>query len=168
MKLTISKIQTIETEIVRDISEICKRNAIDYFLHCGSALGAIRHGGPIPWDTDVDVIVPYNQYEIVINILRNELLDKFYVDYYDENKSYPALFVRVGLKGYSTDILHVDIFRLIGTSKVKKEQVRLDRKGRFLKKIHNLKIANEKYKGKIKNKKKSGYSYIGYFFRLLA
>lgn len=154
MKLTINELQVIETEIVKEIAEICKRNNIDYFLHCGSALGAIRHGGPIPWDSDVDIIVPYNQYEKFIMTMKKELSEKFYLDYYDTNTFFTPMFPRIGLKGYSTAILHVDIFRLIGTSKVKKEQLHLTKKASFLSKIHYLKIAKEKYRGKIKNIKK--------------
>jgi len=149
MKLTISELQNIETEIVKELAEICKRNNIDYFLHCGSALGAIRHKGPIPWDTDVDVIVPYNQYEAVISALRKELSDKFYVDYYDENKDYPLLFARIGLKGYSTHILHVDIFKLVGISADIQQQEKLLKQAQLCRNLYRPKKKKQEYFGKI-------------------
>lgn len=163
MDLTIEELQNFETEIVKEIASICKKNNLDYFLHCGSALGAIRHGGPIPWDTDVDIIVPYNQYEKLISTLRSELSEKFYLDYYDNNKYYTPLFARVGLKGYSTDILHVDIFRLIGTSSNKSDQIKQARKFKKLHKIYFLKIVNKNYKGQYSFKTKLYYT----FFKLL-
>lgn len=149
MKLTINELQAIETEIVKEVADICKRNNIDYFLHCGSALGAIRHGGTIPWDTDVDVIVPYNQYEAIINVLRSELSDKFYVDYYDNNKDYPALFARVGLKGYTTKILHIDIFKLVGISSDINQQRKFTKKARLYRNLYLPQKVKEKYYGKI-------------------
>jgi lipopolysaccharide cholinephosphotransferase len=148
MKLTIGELQEVETEIVKEISEICKKNNIDYFLHCGSALGAIRHGGPIPWDTDVDIIVPYNQYETIISTLRRELSDKFYVDYYDENIDYPALFARIGVKGYSSHVLHVDIFKLVGIPSDIKQRDKFIKKAQLYRNLYLPQKRTEKYFGK--------------------
>jgi lipopolysaccharide cholinephosphotransferase len=154
MKLTISEIQDIETEIVKEISMICTRNNIDYYLHCGSALGAIRHNGPIPWDPDVDIIIPHNQIDNFCIIMRNELPNKFYLDYYDENKIYPASFPRIGLRGYSTNILHVDIFKLVGISSDEKEQLKYAKKARLLNIVFLFKVRSEKYFGKFTLKKR--------------
>lgn len=148
MKLTLDELQAIETEIVGAVSQICERNAIDYFLHCGSALGAVRHGGPIPWDTDVDIIIPINQFDSFLKAAREQLPKKFYIDYYDTNPDYPTLFPRIGLAGYSTQTLHVDIFKLIGTSSLKKEQRALVRKAKFYLQLFRLKTPLEKYYGK--------------------
>jgi len=161
MNLTIKELQNIETEIIKEISEICKENHIDYFLHCGSVLGAIRHGGPIPWDTDVDIIIPYNQYNNFIQTVRKEISGKFYIDYYDDNVSYPELFARVGLKGYSTNILHVDLFKLVGiTSNVKKQKL-YTRKARFFRVLYMPRKRTEEYFGKMSFKSK-------FIFRLLS
>lgn len=149
MILTIKEIQDIETEIVKEVADICKRNNIDYFLHCGSALGAIRHGGPIPWDRDVDIIVPYNQFDIFLKTVRTELSEKFYLDYHDTNKYYPALFPRIGLRGYSTKLLHVDIFKLVGISPNIKEQLQFVKKARFYRNLFLPKTKHSKYYGEI-------------------
>lgn len=157
MNLTIEELQAIETEIVKEVALICKRNNIDYFLHCGSVLGAIRHGGPIPWDTDVDMIIPYNQYDNFIDSIREELSDKFYVDYYDVNNIYPALFARIGLKGYSTKVLHVDLFKLVGVSPISEEQKQYTKKSKLFRDLYFPKKQTEKYYGKTSFKRKLYY-----------
>jgi len=152
MKMTITEMQAIETEILHEVVRICKRNNINYFLHCGSALGAIRHQGPIPWDPDVDIIVPNDEINNFCAAIRRELPEKYYLDYYDTNKSYPCLFPRIGLRGYSTYILHIDIFRLVGISSDKSKQIKFTKIVKYLSWLHFYKIQSEKYHGKFKLK----------------
>jgi len=154
MKLTITELQNIESDIIKEFVEICKRNSIDYYLAYGSVLGAVRHQGPIPWDADADVIVPYNQMHKLIKCLRNELSDKYFLDYHDINKYYTATFPRIGLKGYSTMILHVDIFLLIGLPDNREQQVEITNRLRKLIKMHFHKIATPIYRGKMNIKEK--------------
>ena len=51
-------IQIITTEILSLINKAADNKKVDYYLVGGSALGAMRHGGPIPWDYDVDIAIP--------------------------------------------------------------------------------------------------------------
>jgi len=165
MKLTIEEIQAIETEMVKEVVEICEGNNITYFLHCGSALGAVRHQGPIPWDYDVDIVVPYNQIKRFINVARKELSRKYYLDYYDNNKLYPFLFPRIGLSGYSTHTLHVDIFNLVGISDNKNEQIVYTRKARILNFIFEYKLDTKKYSGQFSPRRRR-YIYLFKLFSL--
>jgi len=45
-------------KLLEDLSKILDENEIPYWLTCGSILGAVRHGGLIPWDDDIDINVP--------------------------------------------------------------------------------------------------------------
>lgn len=138
MELTLQEIQAIETEMIKEVHRICEENQIVYFLGYGSVLGAVRHHGPIPWDSDMDIVVPVNQFDKLLEKLRENLPTKFYVDYYDDNPKYQSLFPRIGLKGYSSLTLHIDIFKLIGTSKIPKEQLKQKRKLGIYFRIHIL------------------------------
>ena len=54
---TLRKAQDIELMILKEFDTFCHNHHIDYALVGGSALGAKRHGGFIPWDDDIDVMM---------------------------------------------------------------------------------------------------------------
>ena len=62
-----------QLEILQVIDRICQRNNIEYFASCGTLLGAIRHGGYIPWDDDLDIEMKRLDYERFIKIAAEEL-----------------------------------------------------------------------------------------------
>ncbi len=64
--MNISKIWTIEQEILNQIDAFCRKHDLKYSLAYGTLLGAIRHGGFIPWDDDVDIIMPRADYEYLL------------------------------------------------------------------------------------------------------
>lgn len=67
-------------EIMVDIDHFCKKNNIDYCLMGGSALGAARHGGFIPWDDDLDIFMTPDNYEKFRSIFQKEgNKDKYYL-----------------------------------------------------------------------------------------
>ena len=57
------KIQQKDLEILDEVSRVCSLLGITYMLSSGSALGAVRHQGFIPWDDDIDVMMPRVDYE---------------------------------------------------------------------------------------------------------
>lgn len=68
---TLKKLQQVQTSILSDFIEICEQNNWTYFVFGGTALGTVRHHGFIPWDDDVDVIMPRKDYEAFISSFDN-------------------------------------------------------------------------------------------------
>lgn len=66
-QLSKKEIQTVLLGILKEFDSVCREHGIRYSLDGGSLLGAVRHGGFIPWDDDVDVVVPRPDYNRLIN-----------------------------------------------------------------------------------------------------
>ena len=56
-------LQMIEVEMITEIDRICKKCGIQYCISAGTQLGAVRHGGFIPWDDDADIAFLRPEYE---------------------------------------------------------------------------------------------------------
>ena len=101
--------QRAAVEALANIKEVCERNNIQYFLTSGSLLGAVRHGGMIPWDDDIDLGFLYEDWLRIKKILPKELDSKFtYLDR-DANNHYHNLYPKVI---YNT-CLCVDLFPIV-------------------------------------------------------
>jgi lipopolysaccharide cholinephosphotransferase len=77
-KSEIKRLQEYEIEMLKTVDRICKKNNIKYYLTWGSALGAIRHGGFIPWDDDIDISMTWDDYKKFEEIAQSELGDKYF------------------------------------------------------------------------------------------
>ena len=72
--LSLGEIRQIELQILREIDRFCSSRGIRYSLAFGTLLGAIRHGGYIPWDDDIDIMMTRENY----NKFRREYSSKDY------------------------------------------------------------------------------------------
>lgn len=127
---TLKKLHKLELMILQDIDKICEENNLQYSLFGGSLLGAIRHGGFIPWDDDVDIIMPQKDYEKFLEIFKNNPNDKYELVNYENTPDYFLLFSKVMLKETKfeewwadqvefTPRINIDVFALINTSENK-------------------------------------------------
>lgn len=88
----LEKLHNKELEIVKKIIEICNKHNIKYYILGGTLLGAVRHKGFIPWDDDIDIGMPREDYEKFINIAKEELPKKLFLDYFKDNKNNPEYY----------------------------------------------------------------------------
>ena len=59
--------------MLKDVVKVCDDNNITYILSSGTLLGAVRHGGFIPWDDDIDIDMPLSDYKKFLKIAQREL-----------------------------------------------------------------------------------------------
>lgn len=85
--------------ILRDIDAVCRRHGITYWLDGGTALGARRHGGFIPWDDDVDLGMPREDHERFLEIAPEALGGDYVVSNPRSNASQASLFTKIWKKG---------------------------------------------------------------------
>lgn len=86
-------------EIMVYIDSLCKNNNIEYYLMGGSALGAIRHGGFIPWDDDLDIFMSRENYCRFMKICETQLdTERFYFQREDSVEQ-PHFFSKIRMNG---------------------------------------------------------------------
>ena len=71
------RIQLKELEILKVFQDICRRHGLRYFAIGGTCLGAVRHKGFIPWDDDIDVAMPYEDYLEFQRIAETDLPESY-------------------------------------------------------------------------------------------
>ena len=72
---TLRKAQMRMLEILKIVDSIFSKHHIDYYLDGGTLLGAVRHGGFIPWDDDIDISVRREDFSRIKRVLQKELPD---------------------------------------------------------------------------------------------
>ncbi len=54
-EINLAELKKIQVQILNQVNDFCQKNKINYWLDCGTLLGAVRHKGYIPWDDDIDI-----------------------------------------------------------------------------------------------------------------
>lgn len=88
-------LQLVELEIMKLFVKICEKHKLRYAMIGGTMLGAVRHKGFIPWDDDIDVGMPREDYEKLLTIVRDELPEHYDFLNYKQNPEYLRYFSRI-------------------------------------------------------------------------
>ncbi len=108
----LEEIQTNAFEALKLVTKILDENNIDYFLLAGSTLGAVRHGGFIPWDDDIDLGIFLKDKQVVAKLLHDNMPEPYeWIDRYYCN-NYPRYYGKILCKKMGC----VDVFLLVKTS----------------------------------------------------
>ncbi len=92
-------LQKVLLEMMKDIHFVCEKYSLTYFLGGGSCLGAVRHKGFIPWDDDMDVIMPRSDYDKLPFYMSVEFPEKYYYQELRLSENYDANFMKIRLNG---------------------------------------------------------------------
>lgn len=95
----LSTLQEQELEILKEFHRICEENHLSYFVVAGSMLGAVRHGGFIPWDDDIDVAMPRRDYDKFLEIAPQLLSSDYYIESPRESKHVTVVSTITSKKG---------------------------------------------------------------------
>ena len=76
-QLTTDESKKIELEILKSFKRFCNDNGLNYYLCGGTMIGAVRHSGFIPWDDDIDVIMPRPDYRRFIEIFPKDGINSY-------------------------------------------------------------------------------------------
>lgn len=94
----LNALRVIEKDMLREIDRICRKHDVKYFISYGTMLGAVRHGGFIPWDDDVDVAMLRSEFEKFRRIAPIELDDRFSYESHTNHNGYHYFFDRISAK----------------------------------------------------------------------
>lgn len=108
------EMKSIALEILKDVAAFCDANSIRYYLAYGTMLGAVRHSGFIPWDDDIDIMMPRKDYEKFIEHYNN--INKYYrVCSIDNDYEYPYTMAKVfDLRTEMIDLTHRKQYKYAG------------------------------------------------------
>lgn len=133
----------IELDMMKEVHAFCLAHNITYSLGYGTLLGAVRHKGFIPWDDDIDLIMPRPDYDTFIQSFQSEhykavssSMDPAYC--YPYAKVYDSrTYLQENLRHTYPDMgVFIDIFPVDGLPPDKKQQVKLYKRQKFLYKLH--------------------------------
>ncbi len=85
----------VEQDILDEIHRVCTKNGLRYSLAYGTLLGAVRHGGFIPWDDDIDVMMPREDYERFLKIWNSASKPGYILQTEAETEDYNNNFAKI-------------------------------------------------------------------------
>lgn len=160
-ELSMNEIQAVSLEILKKVADICEEQHLTYFLAYGTLIGAIRHKNYIPWDDDVDIMMPRPDYEELLAYFKKnaESLMPLKMMNNDTTSNYPYMISRVSDSRYILDVLNekaygigifIDIYPLDGLGNEKEKALKLIEMGKNLSSLIFLSTRKYFHKGNTK------------------
>lgn len=126
--IEIEELKSIQLGILNEVANFCEKHELTYFLAYGTLLGAIRHHGYIPWDDDIDIVMPRPDYERFVSSF-NKADSNWQVIDHCQNPDYLLPFAKVHdlrtilyetrYKGGGVFGVNIDVFPLDGFGNMK-------------------------------------------------
>lgn len=96
-EMSLTEIKNVQLDILKKLHTFCEENNLQYSVAYGTAIGAIRHKGFIPWDDDIDVMMPRKDYELLIKTFNAKQADesKYKLTVWKNEPSYELFIARI-------------------------------------------------------------------------
>lgn len=94
MENSLENLQKKELELLHEVTNIIKELGLKYYAIGGTCLGAIRHKGFIPWDDDIDIVLPRDDYDVLKKHLQSKKSDKYSIMSYEVSQHYTPIFFK--------------------------------------------------------------------------
>lgn len=145
----IRKTQQFALEIFKEFKRVCDKNQLRYFAIGGTCIGAVRHKGFIPWDDDIDIAMPAEDYHKFMSVYAKELQEpysvflpsdaKHYTMFFGKVQNRNTTFVEETIKDYPDRYIgvNIDIFPVYGLPKAEKKIEQIVWKNELLRKINS-------------------------------
>ena len=137
MKKTMNDTQKVLLELLKIFVDICDEHNLEYYVVAGTALGAVKYQGFIPWDDDIDVAMPRRDYEKFLQLAPKSLPQWCFLQNYKTDPAFPHVFTK--LRNSNTTFLetgtaklpinhgiYIDIFQIDGYPEDEKEIRKLE------------------------------------------
>lgn len=123
MEVDIKRLHGVLVEILDYVCDVCQEHGLTCMLVYGTALGAYRHDGFIPWDDDVDIAMPRDDYNKFLQIMKEKKDGLYELQNEDNEENYFLTFAKVRKKNtvfietiaenlYHNNGIYIDIFPL--------------------------------------------------------
>ena len=134
-KMEMAEIKKISLEIMKQIADICEAQHLRYFLFYGTLIGAIRHHGFIPWDDDLDIMMPREDHDKLLRFLKAHQKEYPNLRIFNptECQQYPYMITRISDDRYRIVMdneeeygmgIFIDIYPFDGLGNTEKEAIR--------------------------------------------
>ena len=91
----VKQIWAVELDILDEFSKVCSHLNLKWFVHAGTMLGTVRHHGFIPWDDDIDVVMPRKDYEQLCSIGPSVFCDPYFFQNEETDPGFAKNFSRL-------------------------------------------------------------------------
>lgn len=154
--LNIEEVQQVALGVLSNIHQICEKQGLRYMLAYGTLIGSIRHKGFIPWDDDIDILMPRPDFDKLVNYYNTHDTGPFKLMNIDNSEGYPYFNTRICDSRTYIDVANespygmgvfVDVCAMDGLGNNKKNAIKIMSKSKKLCSLMFLATRKKFHKG---------------------